>query len=406
MKKEQKNYAKLLVNKGLNVQKGQTVIVRAAMDQIPFVEEVVRLCYKRGAKKVTVEWLHQPLEKIDYKFCSEQTLSDIPEWEQKKFDYLADTLPAILYIESDDPNGLAGIDQKKVAKVRQNRYPIVRAYRDKIENKYQWCIAGVPGEKWAKRVFPEAKKKEGINKLWDAILFTSRADNDDPVAAWEKHNADLKRRCSYLTSLRIKRLVYKSSNGTDFSVGLIDGGRFAGGEELTLSGIPFNPNIPSEEVFTSPKAGDAEGIVFASRPLSFRGELIENFSMRFEGGKVVEVHAEKNEELLKTMISMDENAAKLGECALVPFDSPIRNSGVTFLNTLYDENACCHLAVGEGFPECLIGYENMTLEECREKGINDSIIHVDFMIGTADLSIDAVTDDGVVPIFREGNWAF
>ncbi len=406
MKKILKEYARLLVEKGLNVQKGQDVLIKTGLDQVEFVEEVVRLCYKRKARKVTVEWEHQPLEKLDYKNCTEKTLSVIPEWEEKKFDYLAETLPAVLYIESDDPNGLAGIDQKKVAKVRQNRYPVIRAYRDKIEGKYQWCIAGVPGKKWAKKVFPELSVREAEKKLWESILFTSRADNGDPVAEWVKHNDELKKRCAFLNSLKIRRLNYKSSNGTDFSVGLIDGGRFAGGEELTLSGIPFNPNIPSEEVFTSPKAGDAEGVVVASRPLSFKGELIENFSMRFEGGKVVEVHAEKNEELLKTMVNMDENASKLGECALVPYDSPIRNSGVTFLSTLYDENACCHFAVGEGFPECLEGYEKMTLKECREKGINESIIHVDFMIGTEDLSIDAVTDSGIVPIFRNGNWAF
>lgn len=406
MKKILKDYARLLVEKGLNVQKKQDVIVRAGLDQVEFVEEVVRLCYKRGARKVTVEWQHQALEKLDYKYCTEKTLSDIPEWERKKFDYLAETLPAILYIESEDPNGLAGIDQQKVAKVRQNRYPVVHAYRDKIENKYQWCIAGVPGKAWAKKVFPELKVKEAEKKLWESILFTSRADKGDPVQAWEQHNKDLRARCDYLNSLKIKRLNYKSENGTDLSVGLIDGSRFAAGEELTLSGVPFNPNIPSEEVFTSPMAGDAEGVVVASRPLSFRGEIIDKFSMRFEGGKVVEVHAEKNEELLKTMVGMDENSCKLGECALVPYDSPIRNSGVTFFNTLYDENACCHLALGEGFPECIVGFENMTLEEVRKKGINESIIHVDFMIGTEDLSIDAETEKGVVPIFRKGNWAF
>ena len=346
MKKILKEYARLLVEKGINVQKKQDVIIRAGLDQIEFVEEVVKLCYKKGARKVTVEWQHQPLEKIQYKHCAEKVLSDIPEWEQKKYDYLADTLPAILYLESEDPNGLAGVDQKKVANVRKNRYPIVRAYRDKIENKYQWCIAGVPGKAWAKKVFPGVSANAAEKKLWEAILYTSRADKGDPVQAWEEHNADLKRRYTYLNSLKIKRLVYRASNGTNFSVGLIDGGRFAGGEERTLSGVPFNPNVPSEEVFTSPKAGDAEGVVYASRPLSYRGELIENFWLRFENGRVVEAHAEKNEELLKTMIAMDERSCMLGECALVPYDSPIRNSGITFLNTLYDENACCHCALG------------------------------------------------------------
>ena len=206
MKKILKGYAKLLVEKGLNVQKKQDVIIRAGLDQIDFVEEVTRLCYKRGAKKVTVEWLHQPLEKLDYRYCSERTLSEIPEWERKKFDHLAETLPAILYLESDDPDGLAGIDQKKVAKVRQNRYPIVKTYRDKIENKYQWCIAGVPGKKWAKKVFPELPIREAEKKLWESILYTSRADSGSPVENWVKHNEELKRRYTYLNSLKIKRL--------------------------------------------------------------------------------------------------------------------------------------------------------------------------------------------------------
>jgi aminopeptidase len=207
--------------------------------------------------------------------------------------------------------------------------------------------------------------------------------------------------------LGIAELHYKSANGTDFKVGLIEDGLFCGGAEDTLGGVTYNPNIPSEEVFTSPMKGKAEGLVVSTRPLSYRGEVIENFSIRFENGKAVEVHAEKNEELLKSMISMDETAGYLGECALVPYDSPIRNSELTFFNTLFDENACCHLALGAGFNNCLKDYDKYTLEECIEKGINDSMIHVDFMIGSEDLSIDAITRDGrTVAIFRDGNWAF
>ena len=276
-----------------------------------------------------------------------------------------------------------------------------------MDNKYQWCIAAVPGEAWAKKVFPGERTSKAVEKLWNAILYTSRADGDDPVKAWEEHNADLKTRYEYLNSLGIESLHYTASNGTDFTVGLIPDALFMGGSELTLDGREFNPNIPSEEVFTSPMKGNAEGIVYATRPLSYRGELIENFSVRFEGGKAVEVHAEKGEDLLKQMISMDENAAYLGECALVPFDSPIRNSEITFYNTLFDENACCHLAFGRGFENCIKDFDKYTLEECRQKGINDSLIHVDFMIGSEDLNITAHTRDGKdVAIFKNGNWAF
>lgn len=208
---------------------------------------------------------------------------------------------------------------------------------------------GGSGEAWAKKVFPSMRVSTAVEKLWNAILYTSRADGDDPVKAWEEHNADLKRDTIISTLLRHRKTHYTSSNGTDFTVGLIPDALFMGGSEFTLDGREFNPNIPSEEVFTSPMKGQAEGVVYATRPLSYRGELIENFSVRFENGKAVEVHAEKGEELLKQMISMDENAAYLGECALVPYDSPIRNSEITFYNTLFDENACCHLALGRGF---------------------------------------------------------
>jgi len=230
----------------------------------------------------------------------------------------------------------------------------------------------------------------------------------DPVAAWDAHNTDLSARCAYLNSLGIETLEIKSSNGTNLSVGMIEEALFMGGSEAAQgSGIEFNPNIPSEEVYISPKKGVAEGVAVASKPLSYRGELIENFSVRFENGKAVEVHAEKNEALLREMISMDEGAAFLGEVALVPYDSPIRNSEILFYNTLFDENAACHLALGHGFTNTLKDYDKYTLAECYEKGINDSMIHVDFMIGTADLCVVAVTRDGRrVPVFEKGNWAF
>lgn len=400
-------YAKLLARKGANVRKGQEVVVNASLDQPEFVKMVVEECYRAGASKVTVEWAYQPLSKIHYRYRSVKTLSTMENWEIEKLRRKVETLPAVIYVESDDPDGLKGINQDKVSKAQQARYPIIKPLRDEMENKYQWCIAAVPGKAWAKKVFPNDREGKAVEKLWNAILYTSRADGDDPVKAWDEHNADLKARCEYLNSLNIKKLHLTSSNGTDFTVGLIPDALFLGGSENTLSGVEFNPNIPSEEVFTSPMKGEAEGIVYATRPLSYRGELIENFSVRFEGGKAVEVHAEKGEELLKQMISMDETASYLGEVALVPYDSPIRNSEITFYNTLFDENACCHLAFGRGFENCIKDYGNYTLEQCREKGINSSMIHVDFMIGSEDLNVDAITVGGsVVPIFRNGNWAF
>lgn len=400
-------YAHLIAKTGVNVQPGQEVVVRAGLDQPEFVQMVVEECYKLGASLVTVDWEYQPLAKTRYRYAKTNVLAKVEEWELAKIKHRVETLPAMIYLESEDPDGLAGMNQKKFAAVQQKRYPILKPFRDEMENKYQWCIAAVPGKKWAKKVFPELRVSAAVEKLWEMILMTSRADGEDPVAAWDAHNADLAARCEYLNNLHPVELRYHSKNGTDFTVGLISEGQFEGGSAKTLSGTVYNPNIPSEEAFTSPMKGKAEGTVVATRPLSYQGQLIENFSLTFHEGKVVSLQAEKNQALLEKMVAMDENSCYLGECALVPYDSPIRNSEVTFLNTLFDENACCHLALGMGFAECIRGYETKTLEECRALGVNDSIIHVDFMIGSEDLSIDAVDAEGkLYPIFRDGNWAF
>ena len=400
-------YAHLIAKTGVNVQPGQEVVVRAGLDQPEFVQMVVEECYKLGASLVTVDWEYQPLAKTRYRYAKTNVLAKVEEWELAKIKHRVETLPAMSYLESEDPDGLAGMNQKKFAAVQQKRYPILKPFRDEMENKYQWCIAAVPGKKWAKKVFPELRVSAAVEKLWEMILMTSRADGEDPVAAWDAHNADLAARCEYLNNLHPVELRYHSKNGTDFTVGLIPEGQFEGGSAKTLSGTVYNPNIPSEEAFTSPMKGKAEGTVVATRPLSYQGQLIENFSLTFHEGKVVSLQAEKNQALLEKMVAMDENSCYLGECALVPYDSPIRNSEVTFLNTLFDENACCHLALGMGFAECIRGYETKTLEECRALGVNDSIIHVDFMIGSEDLSIDAVDAEGKqYPIFRDGNWAF
>ena len=401
-----RKYARLIAQSGVNIQKGQEVNIYCELDQPKFVELLVDECYKAGARKVRVEFRHQPLEKLHVRHQTVTTMAGITEWEKARLQYYADTLPCRIHLLSEDPDGLKGINQKKMAKAQQKRWPIVKPYWDKIENKEQWCIAAVPGAAWAKKLFPELPKGKAIEKLWEAILFTSRV-TDDPIAEWLAHDKDLHDRCAYLNSLGIAELHYKGDNGTDLTVGMIPEGQFLGGAETSLQGVSFNPNIPSEECFTSPMRGKAEGIVYATKPLSYNGELIEDFSVRFENGRAVEVKAAKNQALLEQMIAMDEGAAYLGECALVPVNSPISESGLLFYNTLFDENAACHLALGMGFANTIRGFEDKTLEECHKMGINDSMEHVDFMIGYAGLDIDAVTRSGeTVPVFRNGTWAF
>ena len=401
-----RSYAKLIATMGVNVQKGQEVFIVAELDQPEFVKMVVEECYRAGAKRVVVDWNYQPLDKIQIRWRSQKNLGTVADWEEARWKHYVDEIPCRIYLVSEDPDGMKGVNQEKMAKAQQAKYKVIKPYRDQLENKYQWCIAAVPGVAWAKKLFPNLSKAQAVEKLWEAILDASRV-NEDPIAAWKAHNDDLAARCAYLNSLNIETLVYKSSNGTDLRVGMIPEAEFKGGGEYSLNNIFFNPNIPTEEVFISPMRGKAEGIVYSTKPLSYQGQLIEDFSVRFEGGKAVEVHAEKNEELLKKLISMDEGAAYLGECALVPYDSPIQKSGLLFYETLFDENAACHLALGMGFADTNKDFEKYTLEECRKMGVNDSMIHEDFMIGSADLDIDAVTRDGkTVPIFRKGNWAF
>ena len=399
-------YAKLIVRAGINVQKGQEVLVYADLDQPEFVQMVVEEAYKAKASKVIVEWNYAPLEKIHVRHQNVKTLGAVEKWQLERQEHFCQAMPARIHLVSEDPDGLKGMNMEKVAKSRQLRYPILKPYLDRREGTQQWCIAAVPGAAWAKKVFPGMRASAAVEKLWEAILAASRVD-EDPVTAWEQHNADLASRCDYLNGLGIQKLHYTADNGTDFTVGMIPEAQFCGGGEVSRRGIFFNPNIPTEECFISPMKGQAEGIVYATKPLSYQGQLIEDFSIRFREGRAVEVKAAKGEELLKSMIAMDEGAAYLGECALVPQASPIAQSGILFYNTLFDENAACHLALGMGFADTIRDHHNKTLEECRALGINDSMIHEDFMIGCDSMNIDAICADGsVVPVFRGGNWAF
>lgn len=399
-------YAKLIAKKGANVQKGQVVWITAALDQPEFVEMLVKECYALGAKRVTVDWQYLPLTVLDSKHISLKELSSVEEWQKQKMQYQTDNLPVRIYLDSDDPDGLDKADQEKMAKARMAQYPIKKPYIDAIENKYQWCIASVPSKAWAKKVFPNEKTTKALEKLWEAILTTSRAEGD-PIANWTQHNSVLHNKCKILNSLNLRSLHYTSAQGTDLTVELLPQADFLAGSETTLgSNIEFNPNIPSEEVFTTPKAGAAEGIVYSTKPLSYQGVLIENFSFEFKNGKVVKVNAQKNQAQLEQMVAMDEGAKMLGECALVPQDSPIAESNILFYNTLFDENASCHLALGRGFSNCIKDYEKYSQDDFDKMGVNNSMIHVDFMIGSDSLDIVGTTADGkLVQIFKDGRWA-
>jgi aminopeptidase len=401
-----KKYARLIARSGVNVQKGQEVIIQAGLDQPDFVKTLAEECYKCGASKVNVEWSYQPVQKLHVRYRSAKVLSRVEPWEEAKLQHKVDKLPCIISLMSDDPDGLKGINQEKLMRSQQKRNTVIKPYRDKMEGKYQWCVAGVPGIGWARKVFPDTPKAQAVEKLWQAIISTSRVD-DDPVEAWHQHDIDLKKRCDYLNALGMEELEYSASNGTHLTIGLIPEAKFCGGGETSINGVYFNPNIPSEECFTTPMREKVNGIVYSTKPLSYQSQLIENFSIRFENGRAVEVKAEKNQALLEKMISVDEGACYLGECALVPYDSPINKSGVLFYNTLYDENACCHLALGRGYIDTFENYDQRTAEQMHEMGLNDSMIHEDFMIGTPDLSIKAKCHDGsVVDIFKNGTWAF
>ena len=402
-----RKYAQLAVRTGVNLKKGQGCAIYAQVDQHEFAEMVAEEAYRAGAKWVQMFWQDQPVTKLQYRHESVTQLSRVEEWEKARQQHLVDTLPALIHIESADPDGLKGVNVDKMQKANAARGKVLMPYRKAMDNKNQWTIIAVPSKKWAKKVFPGERTSTAVEKLWEAILETVRISGDnDPKAEWDKHNSELKEKCDKLNALDLDYLHYESKNGTDFKCWLIPKAQWHGGGDTLMDGTFYNPNMPTEEAFTSPMKGKCEGTLAATLPLSYQGNLIDKFSITFENGRAVSCKAEQGQELLEKMIAMDEGACMLGELALVPDDSPISNSGILFYNTLFDENAACHVALGRGFNETIEGFENMSEEEIQELGVNDSIIHVDFMIGSKDLNVTGYTRDGKkVQIFRNGNWA-
>ncbi|ASS75136.1 hypothetical protein CIG75_09185 [Tumebacillus algifaecis] len=399
-------YAELAVRQGINVQPGQKVIVRAPVDTAPFVRKVVEKAYEAGAHYVAVDWMDDDLQRVRMLHAPEESLSIIPEGWARDFIGLLEEGGAMLGVVAPKPGHLSGVEPGRVGKYSQALGIAMRRQRDLQQaSKVSWAIVVLPTPEWAKVVFPELSDEEGMEKLWEYIRYITGLDQDDPVAHWEAKVQAIEDRAQWLTEQQFARLHYKGA-GTDLSIELPRGHRWVGGRLKDEKGTLFLPNIPTEEVFTAPDKSGVNGVVKSTRPLDFNGQLIDGMTLKFEAGSVVEATAEVGEAALHQMISADANAKFLGEVALVPQDSPISNLNTIFRNTLLDENASCHLAFGSAYPLCVEGGQELTREELAKFGLNTSIIHVDFMIGSAELDIDGETEEGErIPLFRGGNWA-
>ena len=401
-------YANLLVRKGVALRRGQELVLQAPVERADFARRVVAAAYRVGAGHVTVIWADDVVTRLTYENCPLEFFEHTPSWQVEQLNSLAEDGAAFLFLEGQDPATLKGIDPAKPAAASRARNTECRSFRDGMDFGHNaWCIAGVPVQAWANEVFPELSPAEALYWLWLLILEVSRADGSDPESAWETHNASFEKTKRFLNNHRFDALRYTAENGTDLVVGLPEGHVWDGGAGRTQEGVTFFPNIPTEEVFTSPDRLRAEGVVHSALPLVHAGQMVRDFWLRFEGGKVVDFGAEQGREVLRHILETDEGSRRLGEVALVSKNTPIRQSDTLFFDTLYDENASCHLALGMGFPECVSGGVSMSKEALLEHGVNQSAAHVDFMIGTDDLSVTGICADGTeVPVFVNGQWAW
>ncbi|WP_243299223.1 aminopeptidase [Bacillus litorisediminis] len=398
-------YAELAVKVGVNVQKGQTLVVTATFDAVEFVREVAKKAYEAGAKHVMVDWSDDELTRIKYQMAPDEAFTEYPIWRAKEREELAENGAAFMAIVSSSPDLLKGVDSERIANFQKAAGQALRKYRQYTQSdKVAWTVIAVPSKAWADKVFPN--DSNSVEKLWDAIFKAVRVDQEDPVAAWKKHDETLHEKVEHLNRKRFKKLHYKAK-GTDLVIELHDKHQWVGAGSEDPNGVSFMANMPTEEVFTVPLRDGVNGTVSSTKPLSYGGNLIDNFTLTFENGRIVDVKAEQGEAILKKLVETDEGSHYLGEVALVPHNSPISQSGLLFYNTLFDENASNHLAIGNGYAFCVEGGKKMSEEELEKHGVNSSMTHVDFMIGSADMDIDGIKEDGSVePIFRNGNWAF
>lgn len=399
-------YADVTVHIGLNLRKGQSLSIRGILEDAPFIRKVVESAYKAGAKYVDVLWTDEKTNRLFFEYANEENIEIIPEWVLPRFEEYYRRGDADLAVYSADPNLLSGIDPELIARNRKARaQKLVEPLRP-YENLANWCVVATATPSWAKQVFPDLPVEEAQAKLWEAIFNACRIDVPDPVAAWEEHTSKLEKYKNYLQTKSYTGLHYKGP-GTDLTVGLPKNQAWGGAQETFKNGVTCTVNIPTEEVFTAPHKDKADGVVTASLPLNLTGLLIEDFSLTFENGRVTKVTARKGEADLQKLIDTDENAGRLGEVALVPHSSPISQRGHLFYNTLFDENASSHIALGNAYRSSIKGGEDMTEEEFAANGGNKSMVHTDFMIGSGQLDIDGIREDGTrEAVMRAGEWAF
>lgn len=401
-------YAELIIRKGVGLQRRQELAVVAPVERADFVRLLVCKAYEAGSGHITVLWADDLLSRLEYTYNEKEYFEQVPAWKRRQLNGLAKSGAAFVFLDGSDPNALEGIDPSKITARWLAQNEQCRDYRNGLDfGKNAWCIAGVPVEAWAREVFADVPGEEAVLNLWQAILSSSRADGDDPQAEWERHNATFEKNKRILNEYSFDRLRYQSDNGTNLELGLNTGHVWQGGASRTADGRVFFANIPTEEVFTSPDRMRATGIVYATMPLVRTGRVIRDFWLRFEDGKVVDFDAREGADVLDGIIHADDTSCRLGECALVSQDTPIRRSGLLFYSTLYDENASCHLALGTGFPECIDNGFELNDQKLVSAGVNRSSIHVDFMVGSDDLRITGVTQTGEeVPVFERGRWAW
>lgn len=396
-------YAELAVKKGVNIQPGQQLEVRADISQAPLVRHVVKAAYAAGAKQVFVNWSDEETTKIRYFDAPADSFKEFPDWLKARFEQLAEEKTAFLSIVSDDPDALNGVESSRISDANRAAGQALAKWRQYVmSDNVSWSIVAGASEAWAEKVFPG--REDAVAALWQAIFAATRMDQEDVVAAWDTHDQSLRSRAKLLTEKKYAKLHYQAP-GTELTIGLPKKHVFLGGGGPNVDGIDFIANMPTEEVFTLADKDSVEGHVSSTKPLSYSGNLIDEFTLWFEGGKVVKSKAKKGQAALDELLNMDEGARRIGEVALVPDDSPISNSGLLFYNTLFDENASCHLALGRAYSTCLEGGPSMSQEELAANGANDSMTHVDFMIGSAEMNIDGEREDGTrEAIMRDGNW--
>ncbi|MDQ0217363.1 aminopeptidase [Peribacillus cavernae] len=400
-------YAELAVKVGVNIQEGQTLVVNTTLEGAELVRLITRKAYEIGARNVIVNWTDDTVNRTKYELAPDEAFTEYPEHRAKEIIELAENGAAFMSVISSSPDLLKGINPERIANFQKAAGTALKQYRKYIQSdKVSWTIVAVPSQAWADMVFPDTPQEERVHKLWDAIFKATRTDLENPVTAWKQHDETLHEKVDYLNDKRYKKLHYKAP-GTDLTIELPQKHLWVGAGSINEKGHEFMANMPTEEVFTVPLKTGVNGTVSSTKPLSYGGNIIDRFSINFEEGRIVNVKAEEGEAILKQLVDTDEGSHYLGEVALVPFNSPISQSNVLFFNTLFDENASNHLAIGSSYAFCIEGGKKMSSEELAKNGLNESLTHVDFMIGSAEMDIDGITEDGSAePVFRKGDWAF